>query len=45
MKLWLEDVFKICVEHTKGDESPMSYLYLLGELTQPTFDLAQLLMD
>jgi hypothetical protein len=27
-----------------GYESPMSYLYFLGELTQSTFDLVQLLV-
>jgi len=44
-KVWLEDVFKISVQQTKGEESLISYLYFLGELTQPTFDLIQLLMD
>jgi hypothetical protein len=43
--LWLEDVFKIGVEQIKGYESPMSYLYFLGELVQLTFDLVQLLVD
>jgi hypothetical protein len=36
---------QIGVEQTKGYESPMSYLYLLGELAQSTFDLVQLLVD
>jgi hypothetical protein len=45
MNLWLEDVFKIGVEQIKGYESPMSYLYFLGELVQLTFDLVQLLVD
>ncbi len=43
--LWLKDVLKIGVEQTKGYESPISYLYLLGELVQSTFDLVQLLVD
>ncbi len=36
-KLWCKIVFKINVEHTKGNEGSYFYLYACGDLDQKIF--------